>query len=142
MMDETNHPRHRRYVHQHAKDWSATVDRADVFVYVTPEYNHGFNAVLKNALDYLNTERAYKPVGFVSYGCVSAGTRAVQTIKEVVATLTMVPPRGGEHPVRCKFSRRAGTRRLPARPVLAGQESLRQCVVGQHGEVPGIGDGQ
>lgn len=91
MMDEPNHPRLRQYVHQHTKDWSATIDRADVFVFVTPEYNHGFNGVLKNALDYLNTEWAYKPVGFVSYGGVSAGTRAVQMIKEVVATLKMVP---------------------------------------------------
>ncbi|MFC9767389.1 NADPH-dependent FMN reductase [Rhodococcus jostii] len=46
---------------------------------------------LKNALDDLNTVWACKPVGFLSYGGVSAGTRAVQMIKEVVATLKMVP---------------------------------------------------
>jgi NAD(P)H-dependent FMN reductase len=91
MMDEPNHPRFRRYVHQHTRDWSATIDRANAFVFVTPEYNHGFNAPLKNALDYLHAEWNYKPVGFVSYGGVSAGTRAVHMIKEVVATLKMVP---------------------------------------------------
>jgi NAD(P)H-dependent FMN reductase len=56
-----------------------------------PEYNGGFNAALKNALDYPHTEWEYKPVGFVSYGGVSAGTRAVQMIKQVVTTLKMVP---------------------------------------------------
>jgi NAD(P)H-dependent FMN reductase len=91
MMDEPNHPRLRRYVHQHTKDWSVTVNRADAFVFVLPEYNHGFNAALKNALDYLHTEWEYKPVGFVSYGGVSAGTRAVEMIKQVVTALKMVP---------------------------------------------------
>jgi NAD(P)H-dependent FMN reductase len=90
-LDEPNHPRFRQYTHQHTKDWSATIDRADAFVFVMPEYNYGFNAPLKNAIDYLHHEWQYKPVGFVSYGGVSAGTRAVQMIKQVVTTLKMVP---------------------------------------------------
>jgi NAD(P)H-dependent FMN reductase len=90
-LDEPNHPRFRQYTHQHTKDWSATIDRADAFVFVMPEYNYGFNAPLKNAIDYLHYEWQYKPVGFVSYGGVSAGTRAVQMIKQVVTTLKMVP---------------------------------------------------
>lgn len=90
-LDEPNHPRLRQYVHQHTKDWSATIDRADAYVFVMPEYNYGFNAELKNALDYLHWEWQYKPVGFVSYGGISAGTRAVQMIKQVVTTLKMVP---------------------------------------------------
>jgi NAD(P)H-dependent FMN reductase len=91
MMDEPHHPRLRRYVHQHTKDWSATVGSADAFVFVTPEYNYGFTAPLKNAIDYLHVEWAYKPVGMVSYGGVAAGTRAVQMIKQVVTTLKMTP---------------------------------------------------
>ncbi len=90
-MDEPNHPRLRQYTHQHTKDWSARVAAADAFVFVMPEYNYGFNAPLKNAIDYLQHEWAYKPVGFVSYGGVSAGTRAVQMIKQVVTTLKMTP---------------------------------------------------
>jgi NAD(P)H-dependent FMN reductase len=89
-MDEPKHPRLRQYVHQHTKDWSATVESADAFVFVTPEYNHSMNAPLKNALDYLNQEWQNKPVGFVSYGGVSGGTRAVQVIKPVVAALKMM----------------------------------------------------
>jgi NAD(P)H-dependent FMN reductase len=89
--DEPNHPRMRSYEHQHTKDWSMTVDRADAFVIVTPEYNYGFNAVMKNAIDFLHQEWQHKPVGFVSYGGVAAGTRAVQMLKQVVTTLKMVP---------------------------------------------------
>lgn len=90
-MDEPAHPRLRRYTHQHTKDWSARVDAADAFIFVMPEYNYGFNAPLKNALDYLVQEWQDKPVGFVSYGGIAAGTRAVQMIKLVVTTLKMVP---------------------------------------------------
>jgi NAD(P)H-dependent FMN reductase len=90
-MDEPNHPRLRQYTKQHTKDWSAIVDAADAFAFVMPEYNFGFTAPLKNALDYLNQEWRYKPVGFVSYGGISAGTRAVQMIKQVVTTLRLTP---------------------------------------------------
>jgi len=91
LLDEPNHPRLRRYVHQHTKDWSARIDGADAVVVVTPEYNYGYPAAVKNALDYLHEEWQYKPVGFVSYGGVAAGTRAVQQLKQVVTTLKMVP---------------------------------------------------
>jgi NAD(P)H-dependent FMN reductase len=91
MMDEPNHPRFHSYTKQHTKDWSAKVAAADAFVFVMPEYNYGFNAPLKNAIDYLHVEWQYKPVGFVSYGGISAGTRAVQMIKQVVTTLKMTP---------------------------------------------------
>jgi NAD(P)H-dependent FMN reductase len=90
-MDEPNHPRLRDYTHQHTKDWSATVERADAFAFVMPEYNYGFTAPLKNAIDYLNQEWSYKPVGLVSYGGVAAGTRAAQMVKQVVTTLRMTP---------------------------------------------------
>jgi NAD(P)H-dependent FMN reductase len=89
--DEPKHPRLQEYEHQHTKDWSARVAAADAVVIVTPEYNYGFPAPLKNALDFLSLEWNYKPVGFVSYGGVAAGTRATQMIKQVVTTLKMMP---------------------------------------------------
>jgi NAD(P)H-dependent FMN reductase len=89
-LDEPNHPRLGRYEHQHTRDWSATVARADAFVFVTPEYNHSYNAVLKNAIDFLHDEWAHKAVAFVSYGGVAAGTRAVQHLKPVTTVLRMV----------------------------------------------------
>ena len=91
MFDEPKHPRFRDYQHQHTKDWSATIDRADGFIFVVPEYNYGYNAATKNAIDYLNHEWKYKPLGFVTYGGVAAGTRAMQMLKQVVSALKMVP---------------------------------------------------
>ena len=91
MLDEPNHPRLRKYTHQHTHDWSARIERADAIVFVTPEYNYGYPASLKNAVDYLYHEWRDKAVGFVSYGGVAAGTRAVQQLKQVVTTLRMVP---------------------------------------------------
>jgi len=91
LFDEPRHPILHDYVHQHTKDWSATIERADAFVFVMPEYNFAFNAALKNAIDYLHREWHYKPVGFVSYGGVAAGTRAVQMLKQVVTALKMAP---------------------------------------------------
>jgi NAD(P)H-dependent FMN reductase len=91
LLDEPNHPRLRKYVNRHTHEWSAMVDAADAFAFVTPEYNHGYPASLKNAIDYLHHEWRYKPVGFVSYGGVAAGTRAVQQLKQVVTALAMMP---------------------------------------------------
>jgi NAD(P)H-dependent FMN reductase len=90
-LDEPNHPRLHDYVHDHTRRWSETVDAADAFVFVMPEYNHGINAPLKNAIDYLHDEWTRKPVGFVSYGGVAAGTRAVQMTKQIVVSLRMLP---------------------------------------------------
>jgi NAD(P)H-dependent FMN reductase len=91
IFDEPNHPRLRRYVNQHTKDWSEIVERSDAFVFVIPEYNYGFNAATKNAIDYLNQEWQNKPAGIVSYGGVAAGTRAAQMLKQVMSALKIVP---------------------------------------------------
>lgn len=91
LFDEPNHPRLRQYTHEHTKAWSASVEKADAFVFVTPEYNFSTPPSLINALDYLVHEWAYKPVGFVSYGGVSGGTRSVQMSKQIVTSLKMMP---------------------------------------------------
>jgi NAD(P)H-dependent FMN reductase len=89
LLDEPNHPRMQKYTKAHTEAWSATVDSADAVVIVTAEYNYGYPAALKNAIDYLHHEWRYKPVGFVSYGGVAAGTRAVQQLKQVVGALQL-----------------------------------------------------
>lgn len=91
MMNEPEHPRMRRYHHEHTRQWSATVDRADAFVFVIPEYNFSAPPSFVNAMDYLVHEWGYKPVGFVSYGGISGGTRGVQVAKQLVTTLRMMP---------------------------------------------------
>lgn len=82
-------PRLGEYEHEHTRRWSEIVDRADAYVGVIPEYNHGVNAATKNAIDYLNREWARKPMGIVSYGGVAAGTRAAQMLKQIVSALQM-----------------------------------------------------
>ncbi|QGQ18042.1 NADPH-dependent FMN reductase [Cellulomonas sp. JZ18] len=79
------------YVHEHTRRWSETTDAADAFVLVMPEYNRGYSAPLKNALDFLHREWHHKPVAFVSYGMTSAGLRAVEQITPVVVALGMTP---------------------------------------------------
>lgn len=91
LMDEPNHPRLHDYSHDHTRQWSELVAAADSFVLVMPEYNHSFTAPLKNAIDYLNVEWANKPVGFVSYGGVAAGARAVAALEPVLVVLQMRP---------------------------------------------------
>jgi len=67
-LDEPHHPRLGTYTKPHTLAWSQEVDGADAFVIVVPEYNGGFPAALKNALDYLHAEWRDKPLGVVSYG--------------------------------------------------------------------------
>jgi NAD(P)H-dependent FMN reductase len=90
-LDEPNHPRLRQYTKDHTRAWSETVDDADAVVFVTAEYNHSYTAALKNAIDYLHHEWRHKPLGFVSYGGVAAGTRAMQALKPVAIALALIP---------------------------------------------------
>jgi NAD(P)H-dependent FMN reductase len=73
--------------------WAAEVDAADGFVLVTPEYNHGYPAALKNALDLVFEPWRRKPVSFVGYGGPGGGIRAVEQLRQVVVELEMVPLR-------------------------------------------------
>lgn len=63
---------------------------ADAFVVLTPEYNHSFPAPLKTAIDCFNREWQAKPVGFVSYGGISGGLRAIEQLRQVFAELHTV----------------------------------------------------
>ena len=82
---------------QHAgpaiRAYAERIDRADAYVVVTPEYNHGYPAALKQAIDLVHTEWRDKPVGFVSYGGVSGGLRAVEQLRQVFAELHVVSVR-------------------------------------------------
>jgi NAD(P)H-dependent FMN reductase len=89
-MDEPNHPKLGKYTKPHTLAWSERVRRADAFVFVTPEYNYSYSPALKNALDYLSAEWWRKPVGFVSYGGVSSGTRGVAGLLPTITVLGMV----------------------------------------------------
>ncbi|KOV61443.1 NADPH-dependent FMN reductase [Streptomyces sp. MMG1121] len=68
-------------------DISPRLAAADAFVVVTPEYNHSFPASLKNFIDWHYTQWQAKPVGFVSYGGLGGGLRAVEQLRLVFAEL-------------------------------------------------------
>jgi NAD(P)H-dependent FMN reductase len=78
---------------EEAQRWAAVVGPADGFVIVTPEYSHGYPAVLKSALDAIYHEWVRKPVAFVGFGGWSGGTRAVEQLREVAIELQMAPIR-------------------------------------------------
>lgn len=91
MFAEPEHPRLGRYTLDSTTAFSAMVARADAFAIVHPEYNHSYNAALKNALDHLNREWADKPVALIGYGGVAGGVRATEALLPVLVALRMVP---------------------------------------------------
>lgn len=76
--------------------WTNKIAEGDAFVVITPEYNHGYPAVLKNALDYVKKEWSNKKVGFVGYGTLGAA-RAIEQLRQVVIELQMYPVRNAVH---------------------------------------------
>ena len=84
------------YANPDARRWVQKIAEADGYIIVTPEYNHGYPAVLKNALDYGYSQWNNKPVGFVSYGTV-AGARSVEQLRLVAIELQMAPIRNAVH---------------------------------------------
>ena len=89
--------------------WSKEIASVDGFIIIAPEYNHGYPAVLKNALDWLFDEWARKPVGFLGYGD-SGGARSIEQLRQVVIELKMVPvPRA----VRLPYDLKVALRKAP-----------------------------
>jgi NAD(P)H-dependent FMN reductase len=84
------------YENDVARKWTAEIAQADGFVFVTPEYNHGPAAVLKNAIDWVYPEWNRKAAAFVSYGG-TAGARAVQQLREIAIELQLAPIRSAVH---------------------------------------------
>jgi NAD(P)H-dependent FMN reductase len=84
------------YENEVVKKWTAEIARSDGFIFVTPEYNYGPAAVLKNALDWVYPEWNRKAAAFVSYGSV-AGARSVQQLRETAIELQLAPIRSSVH---------------------------------------------
>src|SRR3954471_19506221 len=86
----------RNYPNAHSARLGKILDRADGFLILTPEYNHGYPAVLKNALDHAFVEWNRKPVAFVGWGNVG-GARAIEQLRAVAVELEMAPVRRSVH---------------------------------------------
>src|SRR5579862_10056969 len=86
------------------KRWTAAIAASDGFVFVTPEYNYGPPAVLKNAIDWVYPEWNRKAAAFVSYGG-AMGARSVQQLRETLIEVQMVPIRWSVHlPLQVLFA--------------------------------------
>jgi NAD(P)H-dependent FMN reductase len=120
-LDEPRHPRLRRYEHDHTRRWSETISRGDAYALVMPEYNHGFDAQLKNAIDFLWLEWNDKPVVLVGYGGVSGGSRAMTMLRPVLGAVRLVPV--AEVPVPFVHTHVEDGRVVPNLPMEEGAES-------------------
>ncbi|MCE9523674.1 MAG: NAD(P)H-dependent oxidoreductase [Alphaproteobacteria bacterium] len=92
LLDEPVPPSMGKYSKPHTIAWSKAIEPFDAFVFVTPEYNHGPSAALKNAIDYLYREWNNKAAGFVGYGS-AGGTRAVEQLRQVVGEVMIADVR-------------------------------------------------
>jgi NAD(P)H-dependent FMN reductase len=84
-------PNDRKGLHENhvVQKWLEKLAEADGFIIITPEYNHSIPSALKNALDYPYKEWNNKPVGYVSYGGLAGGSRAVEHLRQIAAQLQM-----------------------------------------------------
>ena len=89
-----NHPRTGIY-EGGVRDLASKLGAADVFIIITPEYNHGYPAILKHAIDSIYAEWFAKAGAIVSYGSASAGLRASEQIRQVLAELRTHITRNG-----------------------------------------------
>lgn len=85
-----------QYSNEVIKKWAEKIDDGDAFIIIAPEYNHGYTAVLKNALDVIYPEWSRKPVGFIGYGG-AMGARSIEQLRQVVIELQMAPIRNAIH---------------------------------------------
>ena len=90
MFDLAKPPAMGAYEDARQKEWAEKVAQGDAYVFVCPEYNHGYPAALKNAVDYLFAEWHRKPAAFVSFGNAE-GARAVEQLRLVLIELQMAP---------------------------------------------------
>ena len=84
------------FEHEVVQKWTAAIAQSDAFIFVTPEYNYGPSAVLKNAIDWVYPEWHRKPAAFVSYGS-AMGARAVQQLRQTMTELQIAPIRSSVH---------------------------------------------
>ncbi|MFB7372135.1 NADPH-dependent FMN reductase [Streptomyces sp. NPDC056222] len=112
---------------------SPVLAAADAFVVLTPEYNHSFPAALKSLIDWHGSEWHAKPVGFVSYGGMSGGLRAVEQLRQVYAEMHAVTVRDtvSFHNAHGHFDE-DGRHKDPTRPDAAAKSMLDQIAWWAH----------
>ncbi len=109
------------YIHPEGKAWAERVAKADAVIIVTPEYNHGPPGVLKNALDWAGNPWIDKPVGLISYGGRTGGSRAIEQLRSITIELGLINVANAIH-----FVRFARTFESGEEPSEASNESLKK----------------
>jgi len=119
------------YSNKVVKKWAEKINDGDAFIIVPPEYNHGYPAVLKNALDSIFPEWTRKVAGFVSYGN-AGGSRSVEQLRQVVVELQMMPIRNAIH-IPGEVYQAVMKEQVPVNPELFNP--LRKSIMGDRIEI-------
>jgi len=116
LLDEPLSPSFGKYSKSHTRKWADKVASFDGYVFVTPEYNHGVPAALKNAIDFLYREWNNKAAGFVNSGGGAGGARAVEHLRLVMAELMVAMVRAQVlHSLVADFENFVSLKPLPQR---------------------------
>ncbi|MEN8293505.1 NAD(P)H-dependent oxidoreductase [Acinetobacter radioresistens] len=71
------------------QQWAEKISEGDGFIFISPEYNHGYSPALKNALDYLGKEWQGKPAAYVGYGATN-GSRSIDQLRQIGTYLGLI----------------------------------------------------
>ncbi len=116
------------YAQAHTRAWSEKIQRADALVFVAPQFNWGYPAALKNAIDHLYSEWRDKPLAIVTYGG-HGGTRCAKQLRQVAASLHMRIVSAAPALALSDAVIREGAALEPARDFQAQQPSLRRALL-------------
>lgn len=114
-----NHPRSGIY-EGGIRELADKLERADVFIIITPEYNHGYPAILKHAVDSIYAEWIAKAGAIISYGAASAGIRASEQVRQVMAELRT-------HIIRNGVALTAASQRIDESGTCIGSEDMTRA---------------
>ena len=73
------------------QQWADKIAAADAFIFISPEYNHGYSPALKNALDYIGKEWQDKAAAYIGYGTTN-GSRSISQLRQVTSSLGIIDP--------------------------------------------------
>lgn len=111
------------YEDEVVKRWTEAIAASDGFIIVSPEYNHGPSAVLKNAIDWVYPEWSRKAVTFVGYGSVG-GARAIEQLREIAVEMQLAPIRSAVHvPAAAIYAPGCRRRTNDRRPAVVDQRA-------------------
>ncbi|MGL3805458.1 NADPH-dependent FMN reductase [Paeniglutamicibacter sp. R2-26] len=129
MLDEPLMPAMGNYQNAHTIAWSEMVKDSDGVVFLTPQYNGGYPAALKNAIDYLHHEWSAKPALIVSYGG-HGGSQSGAQLRSVLEFVGLDLVDGNVELTLPRDSYGPDWRLVDAAPVIASRETEIRAAAG------------